>query len=66
MWRNTLLSIVALLFVFACAEPESVRVAVMMPLAAEGAPRSSLPNLEWAKDTVNQAGGIGGRKLVFD
>lgn len=66
MWRNTLLSIVALLFVFACAEPESVRVAVMMPLAAEGAPRTSLPNLEWAKDTVNQAGGIGGRKLVFD
>ena len=29
-------------------------------------PADFLPNLEWAKDTVNQTGGIGGRKLVFD
>lgn len=66
MQRLTFLCIVALFSVFACAEPEPLRLAVMIPYSGSANPRTSLPNLEWAKETVNQAGGVAGQQLALD
>ncbi len=38
----------------------------MMPLPGPATSQLSLPNVEWAKDNVNAAGGIGGRPLAID
>ncbi|MCA9716459.1 MAG: ABC transporter substrate-binding protein, partial [Myxococcales bacterium] len=44
------------------AAPEAIRIAVLMPLV-DG---DSLPNLEWALEGVNAAGGVAGRPLALD
>ncbi len=43
---------------------DPLRIAVFMP-AIEGSTSGS-PNLEWALENVNAAGGVAGRQLVFD
>lgn len=43
-------------------EPEPLRLAVVLPLHD----REELPNIEWAIENINTAGGVAGRSLAVD
>ena len=47
------------------APPDPLRIAVLMPLPEMGT-ADGLPNLEWALENVNAAGGVAGRPLALD
>lgn len=44
--------------------PDPLRIAVLMPVP-EGS-NDGVPNLEWARENVNAAGGVAGKELAFD
>lgn len=63
MLRAAWLLILGLLAAAGCGPVDPLRIAVMLPLPP-GA--SQDPDLEWAVETVNAAGGIGSRPLALD
>ncbi len=66
MKRALSLIISCLGFVACSSEPEPLRIAVMMPVPSQAPVPFALPNVEWAKDNANAAGGITGRPLAID
>src|SRR5690349_14855741 len=64
--HNFLLTLVALLALAqtACGPGDPLRVAVLMPFPEDSDGKS--PAMEWVVESVNAAGGIGGRTFVLD